>query len=100
MSERSISQRGLEAQQVLENEAYKQAIDRLKQDVVEKWKNSPIRDKEGQFVLLQLAKVTDKFEAILRGYIEAGKMAQHKIDIDDLRKDTATRGVLRRIVGI
>lgn len=88
---------GKDAQQVLDNDAYKQAMAKLKTDVLETWKQCPIRDAEGQRLLLQLAKLTDKFEGILGGMIETGKLAQHKLDIDNLRNESRTRQYLRKI---
>lgn len=91
------AQRGVEAKQVLENEAYRDAMASLKAQVYEQWKNCPVRDHEGQLLLLQLAKITEKFESILSGAVEAGKMAQHKIDLDELRNESKTRKFLRKI---
>jgi len=89
---------GIEAAQVLDNPAFRSAMDALKADVIATWKAAPIRDTEGQRILLQLAKLADKFEAILVGRIEAGKFANSKIEIDDLRADNATRRLLRKVL--
>lgn len=90
--------RGQEAQQVLSNQAYIEAIDQLRQDVVKAWKACPIRDTEGQRLYLQLAKLTDKFDAILAGYVETGKLAEHKIAIDDVRDESGARRMLRKVI--
>ena len=92
------AQRGHEAAQVLDNPAYVAAMAELRADVINTWKAAPIRDTEGQRLLLQLAKLCDKFEGILRGHIEGGKLAQAKLDIDDLRADNATRRLLRKVL--
>lgn len=99
MNDRQVSTRGIEAQQVLDNESYKAAMGALREQVIAQWKACPIRDKEGQTLLLQLAKITDKFEAILRGYVEAGKLAQHKIEIDEMREESHIKRGLRRVLG-
>lgn len=98
MTEIATALRGREAQQLLDNEMLKEALDTLKSAVIEQWKDCPIRDKEGQVLLLQLAKLTDKFESILRGIVETGKLAQHKIDIDAVRDETVSRRFMRRVV--
>ena len=98
MTDQQIAQRGLEASQVLENEAYKDAMASLRAQVVEQWKSCPIRDKEGQILLLQLAKLTDKFDGILRGMVEGGKYAQRKIELDDIRNESGARKLMRRVL--
>ena len=98
MTDQQIAQRGLEAGQVLENEAYKDAMASLRAQVVEQWKACPIRDKEGQILLLQLAKLTDKFDGILRGMVEGGKYAQRKIELDDIRNESGARKLMRRVL--
>ena len=99
MNEKQQVLRGKEAAMVLENEAFKAAMQGLKSAVLEQWKQCPVRDKEGQTLLLQLAKLTDKFEGILVGMIDNGKMAQHKLDLDDMRDESRTRRVLRKVTG-
>lgn len=91
--------RGKEAQAVLDNEAFKAAMTILKESVQAQWKECPIRDREGQVLLLQLAKLTDKFESILGGMIQSGQFAQRKIDIDSERDEPKARQALRRVFG-
>lgn len=89
---------GEEARMVLDNEAYKQAMQALRDQVVAQWKACPIRDKEGQLLLLQLAKLTDKFESILSGMVEAGKFAHHQIKLDEERSESTARRIMRRVL--
>lgn len=98
MTEHEVAQRGKEAAQVLDNPAFRRAIDSLKASVIAEWKACPVRDREGQLLLLQLAKLADKFEATLVGMVESGKFAQHKIDIDKLRNESAGRRLMRKVV--
>ena len=90
--------RGLEAEQVLDNPAYQAAMALLKEEVAKQWKACPIRDREGQLLLLQLAKLTDKFEGILTGMVETGKFAHRKLIDDQLRNENVARRALRRIL--
>ena len=99
MNEKHDVLRGREASAVLENEAFKAAISGLKTVVLEQWKQCPVRDREGQVLLLQLAKLTDKFESILVGMIENGKLAQNKIELNEIRDEPASRRMLRRVTG-
>lgn len=89
--------RGREAQMVLDNEAFKLAMASLKSSVLEQWRSSPIRDREGQVLLLQLAKITDKFESLLVGMVENGNFAQTKIDLDRLRDESVAKRLLRKV---
>jgi len=92
------AQRGQEAAQVLDNQAFQRAMASLKEEITRQWKACPVRDKEGQLLLLQLAKLTDKFEGILTGMVETGKFAQRKLIDDELRNESAARRALRRIL--
>ena len=84
------------AAEVLENEAYVKAMASMKAQIVGQWKEAPIRDREGQLVLLQLAKMADMFDGILAGYIQAGKLAQHRINLDKLRNENMAQRIVRR----
>lgn len=84
------------ASEVLENPAFQEGMKLLRESVVAQWKECPIRDKEGQLLLLQLAKITDKFENLLVGFIERGKLAQHRIDMDSVRDENALKRTARR----
>lgn len=97
MNNQQLAMRGIEAAQVLDNAAYQEAMASLKEAIVQQWKDSPVRDKEGQLILLQLAKLADKFDGILRGMVENGKLAQSKIDIDDVRNESSIRRMMRKV---
>ncbi len=91
--------RGREAQAVLDNEAFKLAMAGLKSSVLEQWKACPVRDREGQVLLLQLSKITDKFEALLVGAVTNGGFAQRKIEMDSIRDESKARQWVRRVTG-
>jgi hypothetical protein len=99
MTDRQDVQTARSASEVLENPAYKEAMQLLREAVVTQWKECPVRDKEGALLLLQLAKITDKFEGVLAGLIERGKLAQHRIDLDALRNEGAVQRTARRFLG-
>ena len=98
MTEQQITTRSHAAQEVLNNDAYKAAMEALKSSVVQQWKECPVRDKEGQLLLLQLAKLCDKFEGLLSSMIEAGKFAQMKIDLDKEREENKVQRLVRKMV--
>ena len=88
---------GRNAESVLQNPAYIEAMARMKSDVVTAWKDCPVRDREGQLLLLQLAKLAEKFEASLNGMVQGGKLAQHKINVDSERDESRTKRFLRKV---
>lgn len=98
MNDQQMALHGVYASQVLENPAYQEAMRLIKKQVVDAWKDCPVRDAEGQLLLLQLAKLTDKFEAILSGAVESGKLADHRLKVDDLRNESAVKRFARRVV--
>ena len=95
---RKDAQRGDEARQVLDNPAFRSAFDALKARINLDWAECDLRDKERQILLLQMRKVSDFFEASLIGMVEGGKLAHAKIDVDDMRTDSTTRRLLRKVL--
>ena len=98
MTPQQIQQTGIEAQRVIDSEAYKLAMSAMKAQIVQQWKDCPVRDKEGALLLLQLAKLADKFEGVLTGLIESGKFADHQIKIDSERNESKARQIMRRVL--
>ena len=100
MSDHKDVLRGREAQAVLDSEAFKAAMQQMRDSVTEQWKACPIRDTQGQVLLFQLAKLTDKFESLLIGMVKSGEFAQRKIDIDRERDEPKVRQIARKVAGI
>lgn len=98
MSEQQISNRGVEASLVLSNPAYLEAMQLLRESIVAKWKECSLRDEQGQVLTLQMMKLADTFEGLLGGFVEAGKMAQHKLELDKERNESAARRIMRRVL--
>jgi hypothetical protein len=82
------------AQRLLSDEMLQGALKAIKDEVLRVWIDCPQRDKEGKEALWQLAKTADKFEVLLRGYIESGKLASTNLKAFEERKS-----LLRRVVG-
>jgi hypothetical protein len=97
MTEQQTVELARNAAEVIDNEAYKQAMAGLKAQIVAQWKDCPVRDQEGALLLLQLAKLAEKFEGILTGMVQAGKLAQHQINLDGERNESASRKFFRRV---
>lgn len=98
MNDQSLSLRGREAQALLDNPLLKEALDTLRKATVDQWKDMDLRDKEGALLLLQMAKVTDRFESLLHGIVDTGKLAQRRIDLDALRDEPRARQFFRKLV--
>jgi predicted nucleic acid-binding protein len=92
---RDTSLRGVDARQVLENPAYQAAMKTMKEQIVKEWAECPVRDIEGQKLLLQLHKLAVKFENMLTGMVETGKLAQMNLDAE--RDETIAQKVFRRV---
>jgi hypothetical protein len=70
-----------------------EALQAIRNEVVRTWVDCPARDQEGKEALWQLARTADKFETLLRGYIESGKLATAELKRFEERKG------LRRVFG-
>lgn len=81
------------AQRLLSDQLLKDALQAIRDEVVRTWVECPARDQEGKEALWQLAKTADKFESLLRGYIETGKLATANL------KHFEERRGLRRVFG-
>lgn len=91
MNDHQTVLQGKEAAQILDSEVYKLAFSRLKDQIVNQWKECPMRDAEGQKIYLLMSKVADKFESEMHGLISAGTFAQNRIDIEKLREEPPKR---------
>ena len=97
VNERASVELGRNADLVLTNPAYVEAMARMKSDIVSEWEKCPVRDREGQLLLLQLVKLAAKFEASLNGMVQGGKLSQHKINVDAERDESRAKRFLRKV---
>lgn len=86
--------RAARAAEILNNEVFDRAMKALRDEVISQWIACPIRDQQGKEALWQLMKTTDKFEGVLRGYIETGKLATEQLN--RFEKERGLRALLRR----
>lgn len=86
---------GIDAQQVLDNPAYQKAMAMLREQIVDEWGKCPVRDQDGQRLLLQLFKLSQKFEGTLSGMVQTGKLAQ--LRLDEERDESKPQRILRRM---
>lgn len=99
MTEHQTVLRGQEAAQVLDNEAFKLALETLRQNGINALLDCPIRDAEGRLLLAQYVKIVDKFKAELISLIESGKFAQHQIDLEKVRNESKAQRFMRKVAG-
>lgn len=97
MTPHQTQQRGIEAQRIIDSEVFSEAMKTLDAQIVQQWKATPVTDKEGAMLLLQLAKIKSKFEAVLIGLIETGKLATHEINLHAERNESKARQFFRRV---
>jgi hypothetical protein len=97
MTPHQIQQRGTEARRIIDSDVFKTAMNELDNQIIQQWKACPVTDREGQVLLLQLAKIKAKFESVLIGMIENGKMAEHQININAERNESKARQFFRRV---
>lgn len=95
MSDRDLKadvSRAEHAARLLNDELLADALKTIRDEVVRMWVDCPARDKEGKEALWQLARTADKFELLLKGYVETGKLATA-----GLKRFEERRGLLRML---
>ena len=63
-----------DAKRVLSDPIVKQALEGIRKEIYSQWSATPARDSEGREWVWRHLKVLEKFEGILKGYIENGKI--------------------------
>jgi hypothetical protein len=83
---------GQKASEVLDNEQYKLAYETVEQELLEKWKSSPVRDAEGREKLFLMLTMLSKVQQAMNSVLETGKVAKadlnYKQSIADRVKET------------
>lgn len=95
MSDRDLKadvSRAEHAARLLNDELLADALKTIRDEVVRMWVDCPARDMEGKEALWQLARTADKFELLLKGYVETGKLATA-----GLKRFEERRGLLRML---
>lgn len=82
MNQFEEAQLGFEAKQLLENPLFQQAIENVRQGILEKWRACPVRDKEGAHELKLMDKVLTDIEGYIKQVLDTGKMAEIQLDAE------------------
>lgn len=79
----TLNQRIYDADQarlVLENEAFQQAFEDIKQELTEQWKNSPARAGDDREKLWLMLKLLEKVHLCLQSSLDSGKLAAKELE--------------------
>lgn len=76
MTEEEEIRRGDEAAYITNHALFKEAMEMVKKDVIDKWSAAPARDKEGREWLWMFYQNALKFEEVFQTVINTGKMAR------------------------
>ena len=79
MTDAEAAHRGQEAARLLDSDVMREALGALESEIVGQWEQCPARDKEGKEALWQLLKTKKKFERLLLGYVETGKLSRENL---------------------
>lgn len=83
--------RGEQARQLLQNELYVDAVTQVKQAIIDKWQQAPLRDREGHHELKLMLKLLGDLTGYIQTTMETGKMAQ--IQLEQEQRMTKLRAV-------
>jgi uncharacterized protein YcaQ len=90
MNAHEEAQRGQRAKELLENDIFKESIVGLRQGILDKWRECPVRDIEGQHQLKLMDKLLGDIEGYIKIIAETGKMAEIQLEqerkVAELRK--------------
>ena len=74
------AKKGREAQQLLSNEIFSEALSNLRQAIYQKWQVCPVRDKEGQSELHLMNKLLTDLEKNIKAFVTDGVAAEFEIE--------------------
>jgi hypothetical protein len=76
MSLQTELRRGEQARQLQQNELYNEAFDTVRQAIIDKWIQCPVRDREGQHELKLMLKLLGEVTGFVDQVLQTGKMAE------------------------
>ena len=76
MTEHEQIEQGREAEELLSNRMLKRALNDCRKEILDMWEATPARDTDGREWLWKLHQASVRFENVLRGYIDTGKIAK------------------------
>lgn len=94
MNLKLVVDKGNRADELLNNEVFKDALANLRLAIVNKWQECPIRDVEAQHELKLMNKLLSDLEANIRAFVQDGKVAVFEIE-QQRKRDEQRRKVAR-----
>tara|TARA_Y100001937_G_scaffold45314_2_gene63580 strand:- start:3868 stop:4113 length:246 start_codon:yes stop_codon:yes gene_type:complete len=73
-------QRGIKAKQILEDEMFVEAVQKVSSELDNEWVNSPVRDTEGREKIYMMKKMLNVLLVQLKSVMETGTLASKQID--------------------
>jgi hypothetical protein len=80
---------GARAREILDNEAFQDAIHKIEQELIQEWKTSPARDHVGREELWRFLVILHKLKNTLLQTVDSGKLAN--IEIEHAKKKLTER---------
>lgn len=94
MTHEQESRRGHEAERILQNEIFREAMDGILDAILHKWMDCPIADIQGQHELKLMHKIAKDFEANITRVMKSGQMAD--FEIASIRKRDELKAKVKR----
>lgn len=73
-------EKGYQAEHLLNNDIFKEAVQSVRQAIIDKWSASPIADRDGQHELRIMLKLLNDVEANIKRFVDDGKLAKFRIE--------------------
>jgi len=83
------SERGVQAKHWLDDPMTKEAFEKVRKGIYERWAASPVEDKDGQHALRLMLKLLDDLHANVVDVAMTGQMAQAQIEHEKTMKQKA-----------
>jgi len=87
------SARGAHASRLLADEMFVEAFETVEKWIIDSWKESPIRDTEGQLDLRLMHKVLIRVRKHIEEVVQTGKMANQQLEHERSLKERARAAV-------
>ena len=73
-------QKGNRAKQILEDEIFAEAVQKVSEELRQEWLNSPIRDTEGREKIYMMEKMLNVLLVQIKSVMETGKLASKQVN--------------------
>lgn len=83
MTDAEILSRANRARDLLDNQEFENAVQAVRQALLDRFEECPIRDKEGQHEIKLMLKLLGDVKANLQSVVDSGKVVTHRISMLD-----------------